>query len=766
FNSNARSLVPVRVRDPDSTTDTSKGLKVTQVSAGYNYSLAVGSDGYAYAWGHNGFGQLGNDSIPTGQFNSNARSLVPVRVRDPDSTTDTSKGLKVTQVSAGYNYSLAVGSDGYAYAWGHNGFGQLGNDSIPTGQFNSNARSLVPVRVRDPDSTTDTSKGLKVTQVSAGYNYSLAVGSDGYAYAWGHNGFGQLGNDSIPTGQFNSNARSLVPVRVRDPDSTTDTSKGLKVTQVSAGYNYSLAVGSDGYAYAWGHNGFGQLGNDSIPTGQFNSNARSLVPVRVRDPDSTTDTSKGLKVTQVSAGYNYSLAVGSDGYAYAWGHNGFGQLGNDSIPTGQFNSNARSLVPVRVRDPDSTTDTSKGLKVTQVSAGYNYSLAVGSDGYAYAWGHNGFGQLGNDSIPTGQFNSNARSLVPVRVRDPDSTTDTSKGLKVTQVSAGYDHSLAMDSNGNAYAWGDDKYGQLGDRTTIQQTTPVMVKKPDHKTYADLPEDFTYVQVSAGGDHSLAVGSDGYAYAWGYNYYGQLGNNTSDDHSSIPVRVLDPDSPTDASKGLKTIQVSGGQEHSLAVDSEGHVYAWGLNSYGQLGDNTRNNRTIPVKVFVSNRSTSSAYHLLNAVLVSGGWRHSLAISTDGNANAWGENRYGQLGDNSRNDSNVPVPVVFPLPPVITGIRFDTSPGMNLTRGDGSSVTVTTPAHLPGTVTVSVDYTLGGAPQTPDTSLRYTYLPADVLPRAGGQGILLALATGLTGMGGVLASRRHRKEQHQLLHASHE
>ncbi|WP_259465490.1 InlB B-repeat-containing protein, partial [Bifidobacterium sp. wkB338] len=424
FNSNARSLVPVRVRDPDSTTDTSKGLKVTQVSAGYNYSLAVGSDGYAYAWGHNGFGQLGNDSIPTGQFNSNARSLVPVRVRDPDSTTDTSKGLKVTQVSAGYNYSLAVGSDGYAYAWGHNGFGQLGNDSIPTGQFNSNARSLVPVRVRDPDSTTDTSKGLKVTQVSAGYNYSLAVGSDGYAYAWGHNGFGQLGNDSIPTGQFNSNARSLVPVRVRDPDSTTDTSKGLKVTQVSAGYNYSLAVGSDGYAYAWGHNGFGQLGNDSIPTGQFNSNARSLVPVRVRDPDSTTDTSKGLKVTQVSAGYNYSLAVGSDGYAYAWGHNGFGQLGNDSIPTGQFNSNARSLVPVRVRDPDSTTDTSKGLKVTQVSAGYNYSLAVGSDGYAYAWGHNGFGQLGNDSIPTGQFNSNARSLVPVRVRDPDSTTDT------------------------------------------------------------------------------------------------------------------------------------------------------------------------------------------------------------------------------------------------------------------------------------------------------------------------------------------------------
>ncbi|MDT7511809.1 chromosome condensation regulator RCC1, partial [Bifidobacterium sp. H6bp9] len=113
-----------------------------------------------------------------------------------------------------------------------------------------------------------------------------------------------------------------------------------------------------------------------------------------------------------------------------------------------------------------------------------------------------------------------------------------------------------------------------------------------------------------------------------------------------------------------------------------------------------------------------------------------------------------------------PVSFNLALVITGVRFDQTAVSGLTRGDGSSVTVTTPAHQPGTVTVSVDYTLGGAPQTPDTSLRYTYLPAGVLPQAGGEGILLALATGMTGMGGVLASRRHRQETRRLLHASHE
>ena len=84
----------------------------------------------------------------------------------------------------------------------------------------------------------------------------------------------------------------------------------------------------------------------------------------------------------------------------------------------------------------------------------------------------------------------------------------------------------------------------------------------------------------------------------------------------------------------------------------------------------------------------------------------------------------------------------------------------------SVTVTTPAHMPGTVTVSVDYTIGGGPQQPDTSLKYTYLAAGVLPKAGGEGILLVLVTGMTGMGGVLASRRHRRETRLLSHASHE
>ncbi|MBH9980258.1 MULTISPECIES: InlB B-repeat-containing protein [Bifidobacterium] len=469
-----------------------------------------------------------------------------------------------------------------------------------------------------------------------------------------------------------------------------DTSRGIRFSQISGSndltYGFSLAVGSDGNAYAWGSNSYGRLGDGTA--------TQRTTPVLVKKPDRKTypDLPEDFTYMQVSAGDYYSLAVGSDGYVYAWGYNSYGQLGN--------NSTSSSYVPVRVRDPDSPNDASKGLKATQVSAGQNHSLAVGSDGYAYAWGDGSYGKLGNYSTSS--------SSVPVRVRDPASPTDTSKGLKAAQISAGY-------------------------------------------------------------GHSLAVGSDGYAYAWGLNdYYHQLGNNSSS-NSSVPVRVRDPDSPNDASKGLKATQVSAGQEHSLAVDKDGNAYAWGDNDNGQLGiKGSGRPYPYPMKVLSSAQSTSAAGPWMRAVQITAGDHHSLAIGTDGNTKAWGSNRDGRLGDGTTNTKWAPVPVAFNLQPVISAVRFDTSAGTNLTHvSNSNSVTVTTPAHQPGPVKVSVDYTMGGVGSTlTDKSLTYTYTPLGVLPQAGGEGILLALATGMTGMGGVLASRRHRRETHRLLHASHE
>ncbi len=527
------------------------------------------------------------------------------------------------------------------------------------------------------------------------------------------------------------------------------TRRNIRFSQVSGSkndssttYGFSLAVGSDGNAYAWGDNRYGQLGDGTT--------TERHTPVMVRKPDRETypDLPADFTYVQVSAGSYYSLALGSDGYVYAWGYNNYGQLGNKT--------KSNSSKPIRVRDPANPEDANKGLQATQVSAGYSHSLAVGSDGYAYAWGYNEYGKLGNNT-------SDDLSDVPVHVRDP---ADVSKGLKATQVNAGWRHSLAIGTDGYAYAWGYNKNGQLGNgKTSSTNANPVPVRVRNPANPDDESKGLQATQVSAGYSHSLAVGNDGCAYAWGFDYCGQLGNNSTTD-STVPVHVRDPANPDDESKGLQATQVDGGYEHSLALGNDGYAYAWGENDKGQLGNNTTSGYYYPVKVLASEQSTSKAGPWLHAVRIIAGDQHSLAIDTDGNTKTWGRNDSGRLGDGTTNNKSAPVPVVFNLQLVITGVRFDQTPVSGLTRSDGGSVTVLTPEHLPGTVTVSVDYTLVGAAQKPDTSLRYTYLPAGTLPEAGGEGILLALAAGTMGMGGVLASRRHRREQHQLLHALHE
>ena len=523
-------------------------------------------------------------------------------------------------------------------------------------------------------------------------------------------------------------------------------SQDIRFNQISSSKSdgvatsFSSTVGSDGNTYAWGYNSSGQIGDGS--TTQRNS------PTPVKKPDRTTypDRPADFTYVQVTAGGKHSLAIGSDGYVYAWGNNDYGQLGNHT--TGGY-----SAVPVRVFNPATSSNVNTGLKAIQVSAGDGVSLAIDTEGNTWAWGRNNYGQLGN--------NSTSNSSLPVRVQYP-----TSAGtVQAVQLSTGYYHTVAIDTNGNTWAWGSNAQGQLGNNSNNNSRIPVRAQYP---TSAGT---VLAVQVSAGCAHSLAIDTNGNTWAWGYNDYGQVGNANSSYSVTAPVRVQYPTS----AGTVKAVQVSTGTWHSLAIDTNGNTWAWGRNNTGQLGINTTSDRYTPVKVLASAQSTSSAGPWLNVVQVSAGRLHSLAVDKEGHARAWGQNSSGELGntdiptgDSSSARRMAPVSVMFPLQPVITAARFDTSPATNLTHViNSNSVTVLTPAHLPGPVRVSVDYTIGGVGNTlTDTSLTYTYTPAGVLPRAGEEGILLTLATSMTGMGGVLASRRHRRETHQLLHTSHE
>lgn len=349
---------------------------------------------------------------------------------------------------------------------------------------------------------------------------------------WGYNSNGQLGNGTTTGG--------LPPAPLSEP---TD------LTAADAGLQHSVALRSDGTVWAWGDNSFGQLGDGTTTPG-------SVTPRLV---------SSLTGVTAVAAGDHHSLALKSDGTVWAWGYGFDGQLGNNTTDV------ARS--PVQV---------SALTGVTAVAGGKAHSLALKSDGTVWAWGDNAFGQLGNGT--------NVDSLTPVRVL----------GLTgMTAVAAGGYHSLALNSNGTVRAWGWNAYGQVGDGTVQSpRLTPALVSGLNNAT-----------AVAGGFEFSLALKSDGTVAAWGVNIEGQLGDGTNSAGSFVPVRVLSLSRVT---------AVAAGGYHSLAATSDGTLWTWGYNAYGQLGDGTTSNQEVPVQV-------SS---VAGVTAVAAGTFHSMAIKGQG------------------------------------------------------------------------------------------------------------------------------------------
>ena len=386
----------------------SRGIRFSQVSANVNvfgFSVGVASDGNAYAWGYNDHGQLGQDPEKT------AMQKTPTRVPLP---AGVASGFTYTQVAAGANHVLAVGSDGLVYSWGNNDHGQLGDNA------NTNTERFKPQPVKGADG-----QPFKAVQVSAGYADSAAISPDGRVYTWG--------SEYNSDGEYSPS--KWAPTLAKDPNGS---GQGLHAVQVSIGWGLVMALDADGNVYTWGFNNFGQLGNGTSTAG--NSRIYAADPARVADPK---DTSKNFKATQISARGNHAMAIAQDGAAWIWGRNDSAQLGNGT--------KTNQPTPKQIQDP---TSPSQAFQAVQISAGVVYSLAIDRSGAVWAWGSNDQGQLGIN-------NSNTYQQTPIRVSPPAGQGSAGTGLATAQISAGFYHSLAIGRDGNAYSWGNNWCGQLG-----------------------------------------------------------------------------------------------------------------------------------------------------------------------------------------------------------------------------------------------------------------------------------------------------------------
>ena len=398
-----------------------------------------------------------------------------------------------------------------------------------------------------------------------------AASPAGSVLAWGVNTYGGLGDNSITDRH--------TPVQVTEADGTGWLSG---VSAVAGGQYHSLALRSDGAVMSWGRGFGGELGD--------NSTTDSHIPVQVTGVGGT-GTLAG--VTAVAAGQYHSLALRSDGTVVAWGYNGSGELGD--------NSTTGSNTPVQVKGVSGSGVLSG---VAAIATGFGHSLALRSDGTVVAWGANLSGELG-DGTTTNRD-------VPVQVKG---VGGSSALTRVVAVAAGEDYSLALLHDGIVVAWGDNANGQLGDNSTTNRHEPVEVAGVGGTGV------LVAVAVAAGAHHSVALLSDGTVVAWGINSEGELGDGTTvDRHTPVVVHDVGSLGAGTRRRLSGVVAIAAGGNHNLALRSGGSVVAWGYNGNGELGDGTTTNRVTPVKV----NGAGGSGTLSGVLSLAAGAYHSLAV----------------------------------------------------------------------------------------------------------------------------------------------
>ena len=674
--------------------------RAVAVAAGYIFSVALDSNGDVWAWGHNNYGQIGDNSI---QQNS------PVRVAGID---------HIIAIAAGYGFALALRDDGTVWGWGANGSGQLGDGTT--------IDRKTPVQV----------VGLNdVVALDAGSAQTVALKADGTVWTWGANTYGVLGTSL-------NNVYTPQQVQSIDP-----------IIAVAAGLYHMIALTRDGTIYTWGCNGSGELGDGT----KVSRNARTKV-------------SNLSDIVSIDAGNYTTFAIDRWGSIWATGYSDGGVLGNDSSadvltparleelvlnaraaspnisPFGGRSLGAQTITiscdtpgavirtstdgavptesdpivvsgssitisaPAVVRAkafldgiaPSATTTASYvvGPQVAADGAAHNYALQ--SDGTVWAWGDNTDGGLGIGSETGAEavpqklaWSSTASAIASSQGGAFSGAIDTEGSVwlwgandrgqlgtggtdasispvqqanlsQVVQIALGRTHSLALKQDGTVWAWGDNSVGALGTGTmsNVPQTSPVQVTATNNVVLDGV------TAITSGSNFSVALKADGTVWAWGYDAKGQLGDSYryyGKSNSSRPVRV---GSEMIGGPLHNVIAIASGVDHTLALKADGTVWAWGGDVHGQLGDN---------RVWQNRSEPTQARNLTNVIAIYAGNAVSFAVKADGTVWAWGDNTKGQYGNGTLVESFVPIQIATLTSPSSIAIGSDHALAAGIAQG---------------------------------------------------------------------------------------
>ncbi|CDW71651.1 e3 ubiquitin-protein ligase herc2 [Stylonychia lemnae] len=406
-------------------------------------------------------------------------------------------------------------------------------------------------------------------------HYCWYQNEKGDVYTWGSGEMGQLG--------YNGKVISMMP---KDREGYP--------FQVAGGDGHTVAVDIKGNVYSWGASACGQLGLASMKDLPTDVEGYPYQPT-----PRIVELLQNVKVIQIACGDAHTVALSQEGKLYSWGGGGCGQLGHPDTSAMPKDEDGCPYQP-----KPKLIVVLKALEVRQVACGKAHTVAVLANGHLYSWGAGACGQLGHPDTSSFPADEDGYPYQPI-------PRCALKQYKLIHASCGDVHTMVLTDQGEIYCFGGGSCGQLGFGNIAQMPLDV-----DSCPFMPVPK--KAISLSCGDSHSMALSREGHVYAWGEATYGQLGlddirdlpkNSDNKPYQPFPQKVL-------SLLNKKIVAISCGETHTLALTEGGHLYSFGGNTCGQLGqyvkeqEKGRRKRSFEDIVFPKNSIDSNPYSFMS------------------------------------------------------------------------------------------------------------------------------------------------------------